>query len=204
MKWFWRKYKRGIPLSLLVLVLIFLAIKVLELLGAAAEFLKVWLPQHHQAMRMLIIFTFVAAVPFLLGCIVGFKWLHRLLEKALSPFPKIHWVIKAIFERSHYEEQIKRNDKVVLFYVCNCGQDPSLKIGAVVQTFQRLGNHTFSEEHYLILEGTPPLPTGPLWIKKKSEVIAISPEFGVKDWVIAVLSMGLNFPAEKKSSSNSA
>ena len=144
-------------------------------------------------MRFALVAGITALVPFLFGVMFGSDWFKATLEKVLAKLPiRMRWLVKALFKMNTMD-----GNDVVLFRPYDDDNNSTFKIGTVMKTFDRIGPHAFTEKHCLILEGTPPIPSGPHWIKKKSRIIVVSPDFGVKDWLITIFSMGFNFPVDE-------
>lgn len=194
MKWFWSKYKTGLLLIILPLIAIIVLSKVVDAIWYVAVVFHSWTGGGEWLKYAF--FGLFLAVPFLIGWIAARRYFIHLLGKIFSFFGA-GWVAKSILTED-YLDKIKRGEyKVVMFEVCSC-QNSSWKIGVVVNVFKKE-----NVEYSLILEMTPPLPSGPFWIKRTSEVTILSQDFLLKHLLMTTLSLGLNLPLEKNEQSNS-
>lgn len=188
MKKFWSKYKTGLLIVLLPLMVVFVLSRIMALIWGAADFLYNWIggPPWIQG----VIFAALLAAPFLIGWAAAHKKFASALRRTFSFFGA-GWLAKSIL-KDDYLEKIKSGEyQVVIFEICASAQ--SFKIGLAVNTFRWLDS-----DYCLILEMTPPLPTGPFWIKRRSMITFLSPEFALKHLLMTTFSFGLNFPLEEK------
>lgn len=192
MKWLWSKYKIGLLVILLPTVLVFVGFKIFSVLWGVSIYINDSFFGSDLLVKLGILFLLLS-LPFLVGLLADLKFFRSLLGIIFSVIPGASWLSNAVF-KGDYFEKIKSGDyPVVIFKVVADEKNPTLKLGVVVNTFE-LKEGEASGEYCLILEMTPPLPAGPTWIKKKSDLKFLGPDFELKDLLITTFSLGLNFP----------
>lgn len=189
MKWFWSKYKTGFLIVLLPIIVTAVLAKVIDWVWGIAVVLHSW--SGGPVWLRYILFVLLVLLPFGAGWLAARRFFISLVRKTFSLFGA-GWLANSLF-KDEYLEKIKSGDYQVAIFEVFPGDNPSLKIGAVVNTFKLKG-----VEYCLILEMTPPLPAGPFWIKRKSDLTFLAPEFVLKHLLMTTFSLGLNFPMEDK------
>lgn len=195
MKSFWSKYKIGLLLLVLPGIVIYLLYSLIGVVWSLAAWVNGF--TFGGLLGQGFWFILCLSAPFFAGWLFSGHSLGNFFLRIFSFIPIVNKFFKFI-GRGDYLDKIKRGDyKVAFFKAASDNNNPSYKLGLAVNNFIATGADGEDVEMVLIIEGTPPIPAGPRWIKRKSDVIFLK-NYGINDELANCLSLGLNLSLEEK------
>ncbi|MBI2025059.1 MAG: hypothetical protein HYT03_03185 [Candidatus Harrisonbacteria bacterium] len=182
---FWPKYKIGLLILILPIVLIYLVYFLISTIWSFAAWFNGL--TFSSGFGQWLWFVVWFSIPFFVGLLFSGHRIGNIFLRMLSWIPIVDKFVKLI-ACGNWLDKIKNGEhEAVIFEVT----DRTWKLGALLNSFV----DKEGEEYYLILEVSPSLSLN-FWIKKKDGLKFLEPDynFTFKDLLVTVFSIGLNFP----------
>lgn len=196
LKWFRGRYKAGILISIVPVVLIFICVKIFELLWGAAGTInsRTFSTDLGQMAWLLILLS----LPFWMGLLLAWRWFREFLLKITSKIPVVSTVANFLFNKDD-AERIDKDDFPEVFFRHT---DNSWTIGTVTRELQLHENPDDQNSQivpWLVIIGPPTAPvslTAQIFLRRKTEVWYTGNYF--KDTVLSVASFGLKLNLDSR------